>query len=406
MLCLTASYLLSEFFEGLQMPRVLGSLLVGVIIGLPAVFNHLFDAASLALFSSFKDLGLIFLMFYVGLKLDVTDIKKSPKNAKYIAIFGALIPFLLGFAAILWLSNAGIILLEHPMIVAFIVGGILSVTSETSSFDLLSQFNLVKTKLAKTIIAADLFDNIIEALLISFIVTFVHYLQNPFFGVLIVIFDIIVFFILVYIAGYLFIPFVMKFISVRKPKIDLFMISLILALFMAIASEYLGIGSVLGAMLAGMIMRYSTIKGKGVTTERQITEIIEVTTFGLMAPFFFIWIGMHANFSFIIFNPLLAITITFVAFAGKIIGATVGNSFANGNRIEGLTIGWAISSRGAVELVIAEIARESGLLSSELFSALVFMAFLTTIISPLVFKFYISKYYTRKKWKSRTWSHK
>ena len=125
---------------------------------------------------------------------------------------------------------------------------------------MLSQFNILKTKLAKTIIAADIFDNIIEALLISFIVTFIHYIQSPVYGLFIVIFDIIVFFILVYIAGYLLIPFVMKFISIKKPKIDMFIISLILALFMAIASEYLGIGSVLGAMLAGMIMRYSIIK--------------------------------------------------------------------------------------------------------------------------------------------------
>ena len=397
LLCLTASYLLSEFFEGLQLPRVLGSLFVGVILGLPIIFTKLFTQSTLELFSSFKDLGLIFLMFYVGLKLDLTEIRKSQKNAMYIAIFSALIPFILGFVSIILLNNIGIIQLTHPIIVAIIVGGILSVTAETSSLDLLSQFNILKTKLAKTIIATDIFDNIIEALLISFIVTFIHYIQSPFYGILMVVFDIFVFFILVYIAGYLLIPFVMKFISAKKPKIDLFIISLILSLFMALASEYLGIGSVLGAMLAGMVMRYSIVKGKGVKRQRQITDIIEVTTFGLMAPFFFIWIGMHSNFSFIILNPWLAITITVVAFAGKIFGGIIGNWFAKARHIQGITIGWAISARGAVELVAAEIARENQLITQELFSALVFMAFITTIISPLAFKFYLNKYHAKKK---------
>lgn len=399
LLCLTASYLLSEFFEGMQLPRVLGSITVGVILGIPIIFIYLFDQTTLELFKSFKDLGLIFLMFYVGLKMDITDLRKGPHNAKSVAIFSALIPFLMGFFLMIILNWIGIVQLASPIITGIIVGGILSVTAETSSMDILAQFKVLKTKLAKTIIAADIFDNIIEALLIAFIVTFVHYIKSPVQGILMVIFDIVVFFILVYIAGYLIIPFIMRFISTTKPKIDLFIISLILALFMAVASEYLGIGSVLGALLAGMIMRYATVKGRNIYTEHKITEIIEVITFGLMAPFFFIWIGMHSNFSFIILNPWLAITITIVAFSGKVIGSVFGNWLAGGKRIEGLTLGWAMSARGAVELVAAEIARINNLISSELFSALVFMAFITTIISPLVFKFYLTKYYSRS-WKS------
>ena len=107
---------------------------------------------------------------------------------------------------------------------------------------------------------------------------------------------------------------------------------------------------------------------------------MEIVTFGFIAPFFFIWVGMHGNFSFLITNPILGIVIAVAAFGGKLLGSVIGTLLAKGKLVEGLTTGWAMSTRGAIELVAAELARQHNLISSELFSALVFMAFITTII--------------------------
>ncbi|MBS1266478.1 MAG: Glutathione-regulated potassium-efflux system protein KefB [Candidatus Woesearchaeota archaeon] len=392
---LTCSFLLSELFEGLKLPRVLGALFVGLFLGLPMVQPHIFDENSLQIIKAFADLGLIFLMFFVGMKLDLSEIDSS-KKSKFIAIFSALVPFILGFISIKLLYRWGFLKVARPNIAALIIGGILSVTAETVSLDILGQLKISKSSLAKKIIGADILDNIVEALLISVLITFVHYIQNPVFGLFIIIFDLLVFFILVYIAGYLLVPFLMKFISRRQPKIDLFIISLILSLFMAIAGEYLGIGSVLGALLAGIIMRYTFQKSKiKKSIQREITDVMEITTFGFIAPFFFIWVGMHGNFSFLITNPILGLVIAIVAFAGKLIGALVGEWIGKGDLIEGLTLGWGLNTRGAIELVAAEIARQNNLITAELFSSLVFMAFITTIISPMFFRFYVTKYYTK-----------
>ncbi|MFH1399066.1 MAG: cation:proton antiporter [Candidatus Woesearchaeota archaeon] len=396
LVCLTASYLLGEFFEGLQLPRVLGSLLVGVFLGLPLIQLQFFDPFSENLLLAFADLGVIFIMFYVGIRLDLTEIKNSSKSAGYIALFNAVVPFVFGFLAVKLLALLGLIHVANPNIVGLIVGGIIAVTAETESIDLLSNFRLLKSKIGKTIIAADLFDNIVEALLVSFIVTFIHYLQTPVYGILIIVFDAILFFILVYLSGYIIVPFLMKFISRRQPKIDLFIVSLILSLFMAVISEYMGLGSIIGALLAGMIMNYAILKdGKKDKYERQIIEAIELTTFGFMAPFFFIWVGMHANFSFLITNPWLGIIIIVAALGGKLIGSIIGTALSKGTLVEALTIGWAMNTRGAVELVVAEIARQNNIITTEIFSALVLMAFFTTIISPLFFKFYIKRYHIK-----------
>ncbi len=392
---LTASYLLSELFEGLKLPRVLGALFVGLLLGLPIIQQYLFDDVSLQIIKTFADLGLIFLMFFVGMKLDLSEVDQSKKSI-YIAVFSAVVPFILGFLSIKLLYRFGFLQIARPNLAGIIVGGILSVTAETVSLDILSQLNIAKSSLAKKIIGADILDNVVEAFLISILITFVHFVQSPVYGLFIIIFDIIVFFLLVYISGYIIVPLMMKFISRRQPKIDLFIVSLILSLFMAIASEYLGIGSVLGALLAGMIMRYafqqSKIKKK---VQEQLTEVMEITTFGFIAPFFFIWVGMHGNFSFLLINPVLGIGITIAAFAGKLLGALIGEWIGKGSLIEGLTLGWGLNTRGAIELVAAEIARQNNLITVELFSALVFMAFITTIISPMFFRFYVNKYYTK-----------
>ncbi|OGM02652.1 hypothetical protein A3K72_02855, partial [Candidatus Woesearchaeota archaeon RBG_13_36_6] len=276
-------------------------------------------------------------------------------------------------------------LLGFDNLTAIIVGACLSVTAEAVSIDILEELNILKTRLGEIIVAAGTLDDIVEVLLVSLLVTFIHSIKNPGLGVFVIILDIIIFFILVYFAGYFLIPFVLKFISKKRQKIDLFVFSLILSLFMATASEYLGIGSLLGALLAGMTMRYSLVKSKrGIIEEKQITEIIEITTFGFMAPFFFIWIGMQSDFTFLLTNPLLGIVIALAAFGGKLFGSIIGNWIGKGSFIEGITIGWGMNTRGEIELIAAELARQSSLISNEVFSALVFMAFATTIISPIL----------------------
>ncbi|MBW2970966.1 cation:proton antiporter [Candidatus Woesearchaeota archaeon] len=398
LLCLTASYLLSEFFEGLRLPRVLGSLFVGLLLGLPVVNEFIFDAYSLKLIEAFADLGLIFIMFFVGLGLEVSELRKSDKNSIYNAIFTALVPFVIGYFAVLLLCHTSVISCENPAIIGLIVGGILCVTGEMASIDLLTHANALKTRLAKKILVADVFDNFVEALLISFLVTFIHFLQNPVYGILIIVFDLIIFFLMVYTAGFVVLPFVLRFIKRKQPKLDLFVVSLILSLFLAVASEYLGIGSILGALIAGMLMRYGLVKSSvSKRMQHEITDVMEITTFGFVAPFFFVWVGMQGNFSFLITNPWLAVVLGIAAFVAKPLGSVVGELLSKGRVVEGLTVGWGMNTRGAVELIAAELAWQNGLISGELFSALIFIAFITTIISPMFFSFYFKKYYSKKR---------
>lgn len=389
-LCLAASYILSQLLEGIKLPRVLGSIIVGLIFGIPFIKNIVFNQETLMSLKTFADLGLIFLMFYVGLEIDFKDFKKTSKPSMWVAFLSALFPLVIGFTVCYYLGLG--------IFVSLMIGAALSVTAEAVSIDILTELNAMRTKVGEIVIGAGILDDIIEIILITGVVTYIHSLQRPEFGVLIVIIDLILFFVLVYLIRFLILPFVLRSVSLSKSKTTLFLVSLIVATFMASLSTYLQLGGIIGALLGGMLIRHVLIKTgeEGKKEEETITELIEVVTFSFFAPFFFIWIGINTDITRIIADPMLGILLTCIAVVGKIVGSILGNWIARGTLIEGMTIGWGMNSRGEVELVVAELARDSGLINTDLFSALIFMAVVTTFLSPLLFKWLLHKYHLEK----------
>ena len=92
-------------------------------------------------------------------------------------------------------------------------------------------------------------------------------------------------------------------------------------------------------------------------------------------------------------NIGFGILLTFLAITGKLIGAVLGNHFCKESLQEGLLIGWGLNARGATDLFALLVAQSQGLVSTSIFSAIVFMALMTTIISPIVFKLLVLKGY-------------
>ncbi|MFH1850221.1 MAG: cation:proton antiporter [archaeon] len=397
-LCLTVSYIFSELAERVKLPRVLGSLFTGLVFGIPVVKYFIFTDASLTLMEAFAKMGLIFLMFYVGLELDFSDLTKRSGKAGMVALFNSVLPFALGFFTMRFLG--------YNNAVAIIVGACLSVTAEAVALDILKELNMMKTRIGRIIIEAGLFDDIVEILLVGGLITFIHSAKlstGLTETIFIICFDLSMFFILVYLSKFIVIPLVLGFAERQRSRVSLYISSTILALFMASLSVYFGLGEVVGAVLAGMIIRFTLLRGSRAekAEEKSIEEMIGLTTFGFFAPFFFIWVGMSSNFSVLLLDPVLAIAVTLAAFGGKMIGSIMAILWSKGTLLEGASIGWGMNSRGAVELVAAQLALTSGILSPNVFSALVFMAFVTTFFSPVFFKFFITLYNQKQKFSSR-----
>lgn len=379
--CLTFSYLLSRLFKKIGLPNILGPLFIGFILGIPLISKYLFDVQSLQSLEYLAELGLIFLLFFTGLKINVRQFVKFKPKVINIGLMAAIIPFIFGLLFGL-INNLG-------WITSIIIGSCLSVSAEAVSMIVLKDLNLLNSRTGELIIEASVIDDIFEIIIIATIGVIVNTLRESgtvYMGIGRILLDIVIFATLIYIVKVLFIPLTWKLLDSKPNKSELFTASFIIVLFMAAASNYLELGSVIGALLAGIIIKQTLIKENKESEEREVADIIETVTFGFLEPLFFIWIGLNANLGLLVINPWLAVILTVLALLGKLIGSIIGAWMSKENMHTALLVGWGLNARGAVELIAAEIGRKYGLISDEIYAAIVFMAFFTTIISPIVFK--------------------
>ena len=395
--CLTLAYLCAYAFKRLGMPEILGYLLVGFVLGITPLKGIIFHSSAFDIFSTLSNLGIVFLLFFIGLEIDLKKFLKSPSRSIHVAILGAIIPFGLGFGVVK--------LLGFSDVAAVVTGACLAITAEAVSVAILEELNLVETKIGSTIINAGIIDDIFEILIIAVISSFVgiQFSQSTpfsgffdnFSGVAYIFFDIFLFLVAIYVVRFFFVPAVLKLLGRRPADSHLFMASFIIVLLMAVISNYLELGTVIGALIAGVIVKQSLLKERKKKEEHEVAVLIETITFGFLAPIFFMWIGMRVSLGSIIEYPLLSITITFIALFGKLLGSILGNYLGKGTLHEGFLIGWGMNARGAVELIVVEVAAKSNLLPVELYSSIVFMAFATTVISPIIFK-YMVKHHAKR----------
>ncbi|PIY59990.1 hypothetical protein COY95_04150 [Candidatus Woesearchaeota archaeon CG_4_10_14_0_8_um_filter_47_5] len=385
-LTLAVVYLFIKICEALSLPRVLSPLMVGIVLGIPQIKSQLFNQLSLDFFNGLSDIGLILLLFYVGLEFDVHKLKKSSRQMISVALLSAVVPFALGFFATRLIGFSW----KH----AFVMGASLSVTAETIAIALLEEENMLDTKVGRTIIGAGIMDDVVEVLIISLISLFVTTKEVFSIGILEILLNFVLLIGLMIAIRFLFIPLIMRFLSeeTEKQKYDLFTASIILVLAIAVLTNYLKLSFAVGALIAGIFIRYALEQkgSKGRKEESEIDDMIKTVTFGFMMFFFFIWIGMNTDIEHIFRNPLLGIILTVIALFGKWVGAVIGYvSVSNGKFYEANIVGWGMNSKGAIELVAAEIARSHGLITPEIFSAIVFMTFFSMIISPIVLNYLI-----------------
>jgi len=383
------AYLVGEIFNRLGLPVVLGQIFVGVILGIQFFRDLLFDPAQfphrIEILSYFAEFGIIFIMFFIGLKIDIKEFIKSSKEAFLVALFAAVTPFLMGFFLFRYFG--------FGYITSLVVAISLSVTAEAVIIDILEQLKIVKSKVGEVIIEAGIIDDAIGIILVTGLVTFIKAKENSLVvgvwrEVGTIAAEIVLFALIIFVARYYIFPGIWKFVEKENSEVNEFTGAVLIALLIAGIGHVLGVSSVIGAVVAGILVRQILVHEgkKGIMEEKRITKIIEVITFGLLAPFFFISIGMKVDLSILFLSPLIGIVLSLVAFAGKIIGSIIGGFLSRVSIRESWVLGWGMSTRGAVELVVLGIALEAGLISKNIFSALVFMMVVTTIISPIIFK--------------------
>ena len=373
---LIAAFTLGELFKRIGLPTVVGQIIAGLLFGIPAIKELVFgEGSSLIIIEFLATLGVLLLLFLAGLEIEIDKIKETSRDSILVSLSSALVPFALGFVFIT------VFFPENGFLSALIFGGAMMVTSEGTKVKVLMDLNSINTRLGAVMLAAGAIDDIFEVLFLSIVVVFAK--GGSLFDLAIIPVEIIIFLIIAYIS-FKVMSKVIQYLD-KKPgeETGLFSIVMIFILVLAALSESLNVGYLIGAIIGGFLLQIS-LRGISKKNSREMVNVVKLIALGFIVPFFFVNVGLSFDLNMLSSNlPLIAVTIG-IAFFGKMIGTLIIKPVSTLSWTQLYYVGWAMNSRGAAELVIALIAMQYGLISLEIFSALVAMSIVTTLIFPPV----------------------
>ncbi len=362
LIILVVAKLFAEIFERLGQPAVVGEILAGIIIG-PSVLALVKPTD---IISTFAEIGVIFLLFTVGLETKPQAILKVGGRAFVVAILGVILPFIAGYLiALYWDGN---------QIEAMFVGAALVATSVGITARVLGNLGLLDAPTAKIILGAAVIDDILGLLILSIVSGLskgsVDYFELTKTAGLSIIFTIIVATI-----GSKFVTKIAPYFGKLRIGEPYFIAGLILCLSLSFAATYIGVAAIIGAFLAGMALAEATEHNRSM--HKQTSGVME-----FFVPVFLANIGMSLDLQ--IFRDLnviwLAVIVTILAIVTKFIGCAVASVGIGWRR--SIQIGVGMVPRGEVGIVVAQIGLSLGVISGSFFAAVLFMAIATTLVAP------------------------
>jgi Kef-type K+ transport system membrane component KefB len=351
-------------------PAILGELVIGILLG-PAVFGLMETSEMLNVLA---EVGIILLMVYIGLEINFRDLGKASWAGLLAAVGGFIVPFALGYYTIIWFGGTQI----AAVFVAIAVG----VTSLATKSRILVDLKLLNTRIAYVLMAGALISDTLALVIFAGIISYVDAGNIDTLGIAWVATKAILFFAATVLAGIYLMPLLGKYLTkmdVKSRTMHFTLILIIVFLFSELA-EMAGLHSILGAFMAGLFIRDGGFYRQ---ISKEVTNIFHDISIGFLAPIFFVTAGFNVTLDVFQTDLLLLMAVIGVAMVGKIVGTAVFYLPSGYGWREGITVGTGMNGRGAVEIIIAGIGLQMGIISAEIFSILVFMAILTTLTVPV-----------------------
>lgn len=373
---------LGEAVSRVNQPEIVGELLAGIVLGpfiLGEVFSDLNGMYSDEFIAQLADLGILFLMLYVGMEFTPRSLVASSWKGGSIALVGIAIPATIGFYVFAWYGYSGPTLVFGALSMA--------VTALPVTVRILKDLGVVKTSTSTVIVSAAIITDLVLLFSMGILLGGAEggmqadelaYLAGGFVG----------FFVLAFLIGRYLVPHVYKLLKWMRTGEAAFAVAIGLALAFAVVAQRMGLPNFVGAFIAGMLLRET---GTGLKVWTRVEDILSGVTIGLLAPVFFVLIGFTVDFSAVWDLFPLFVAVTAVAIVGKSVGSYIPARMFGMGRSESWAIGSMMMGKGAMELVFAKLALEMGIIDGPLFSVLVLMAFVSTLLAPPLFKWFYNK---------------
>ncbi|MDH6058211.1 cation:proton antiporter [Umezakia ovalisporum] len=401
-----ASKIGGELSKMADLPPVLGELIGGVVVGASALhlvvfpdggagasdsmimtilefINDLSPEAVTSIFQSqseiisvLAELGVIILLFEIGLESDLKELTKVGYQAIIVACVGVAVPFMAG--------TAGLILLFHaPVIPSIFAGAALTATSIGITSKVLSELGQLKSREGQIIVGAAVIDDILGIIVLAVVASLAKTGEVDIFNVIYLIVSATVFLIGSILLGKYFNQSFVALANKLQTRGNLIIPAFIFAFFMAFLGNAIHLEAILGAFAAGLVLD-ETDKRKEL--DEQVKPVADI-----LVPVFFVTVGAKVDLG--VLNPLvpenrpglvIATFLIVVAIIGKIV---TGWSVFGQPGINRLAVGVGMIPRGEVGLVFAGIGAASGTLDKPLQAAIIIMVILTTFLAPPCLRF-------------------
>lgn len=373
------TYLLGFFLSKFRIPSILAALFVGILLSytpFPLLIhsNPNFETT----FSFLSDLGVLFLLFYIGLQIELGEMKKSSADIIWLTVLNTIVPFLLGVLVML--------VYGYGWAISLVIGMTRMPTAEAVIVPILDEFKMLKTRIGTFIIGAGVLDDVIEVILVGIVSIWIGAKTGETHGGVVGLLVGIAAFILV---SFLFYQWIPKIMQKWEPKnlSSLMMFSLIILFGLGGFGEYVELGMVVGAITAGVVMRplFEHEEQKG----ELLSKTTQTLSYGFFGVIFFFWVGFNADMEGFLQEPLLAIILYLAGTLGKLFGVLLMVPMKKIHFKEAMIIGVGLDARLTTEIIVAQLLFSASIIDLKLFTALVAASSFTAITVPLIFSLLI-----------------
>ncbi len=388
---------LGEIMQRLGQPSVIGELLAGILLG-PSLFGWIWPEAQQAIFpktpeqkamiDGIAQFGILLLLLLTGMETDLKLVRKVGRAAIAISIAGILVPFACGFALGEFLPDA---LLPNPqqrLVASMFMGTALSISSVKIVAVVVREMNFMRRNVGQIIVATAVIDDTIGWIIIAVIFSLASQGTLDIASVAKAVLGTLAFFVISLTIGrrlvFQLIRWANDSLVSTAPVIT---VILLLMGTMALITHLIGVHTVLGAFVAGILVGESPI------LTRQIDERLRGLISSFFMPVFFGLAGLSADLSVLRDPNLLMLTglLVVIASVGKFGGAFVGGTVGGLSYRESLALASGMNARGSTEVIIATIGLSIGVLSQNLFTMIVTMAIVTTMAMPPMLRATLAK---------------
>ena len=400
---LVAAKLAGELFERRGQPSVLGELGAGVLLGNLVIFGFtgLEGLKTNETIAALAELGVIILLFEVGLESDLRQMMEVGWSSLLVALLGVVAPFLLGWAV------SAYFIPDEPMLVHIFIGATLCATSVGITARVFKDLGKLGTREARIILGAAVIDDVLGLLVLAIVAGAIRASASG--GVLsmvdvgLIALKSIAFLVASIAIGHLLVPRMLRGAGRLETRGVLLTLAISFCLFLAWAAAKVGLAPIVGAFAAGLVLDEVHYKPKDGRTEQDLNHLLQpVST--VLVPIFFVLMGLKVDLRLFARMDILgfALVLTLAAIAGKQI-CGFGVVERGVNRV---AVGVGMIPRGEVGLIFAGIGATlmlpgaSGVsepvINSATFGAIVIMVIITTLAAPPGLKWSLARQRPRK----------